>query len=317
MLSGDVGIGDDGAVITPPLDHQLVIVTDTLVQDVHFTAETLPSEIAWKAVAVNLSDLAAMGAKPGFISLALTLPKNEQAWLKDFSKGLAEVCHVYKAPLVGGDTTKGPLTITITAHGWVEQGTALLRSGAQVGDIIGVSGYLGDAGLGLKIALNRLTQNEQACLNPSDVKSCLQALNYPQPQLELGRLLRGYANSAIDISDGLLADLTHILERSNGHLQLQGIDELGAEIYLDQLPLSSAMQKWFEQSIEWSLPLSAGDDYQLCFTIRPERWSELQSAAEAQGLKISKIGKIIQKQGVLVRPTEDSEQVFNGDAKLG
>lgn len=327
LLPGDIGIGDDGAVMTPPANHQLVVVTDTLVEGVHFTVDALPKNIAWKAVAVNLSDLAAMGAKPGFISLALTLPKSEQAWLASFTEGLKDVCRAYQVPLIGGDTTKGPLTITVTAHGWVEQGRALLRSGAQLGDIVAVSGYLGDASLGLKIVLNQLTKNEQACFDSADVESCLQAHSRPQPQLELGRLLQGYATSAIDVSDGLLADLTHIIEHSNMRLQSQGASNmegvmdsgevLGAELYLDSLPLSPAMRKWFKLSVEWQLPLSAGDDYQLCFTVKREHWHALMLAAETQGLQISKIGEITNKPGVFLRENSDSKQALSGGQTLG
>lgn len=312
LLPGELGIGDDGAVITPPLNHQLVVVTDTLVEGVHFTGDASPSDIAWKAVAVNLSDLAAMGAKPGFISLALTLPKNEQAWLTSFTEGLVDVCRTYHTALIGGDTTKGPLTITVTAHGWVEQGGALLRSGAQLDDVIGVSGYLGDAGLGLRLALNQLTENEQARLSSVDIKHSLDALNRPKPQLEMGRVLQVYANSAIDVSDGLLADLTHILERSNLKLNLKGCEEIGAEIYLESLPLSPAMRNWFAPSKEWVLPLSAGDDYQLCFTVKREHWNALTLAAEKQGLVISEIGKVIKNPGVVIKQNQASEQIVNG-----
>ncbi|MBN2864790.1 MAG: thiamine-phosphate kinase [Thiotrichales bacterium] len=309
LLPNELGIGDDGAVMTPPDNHQLVVVTDTLVAGVHFPLDTAPADIAWKAVAVNLSDLAAMGAKPGFISLALTLPENEQAWLNGFAKGLTDICHHYQVPLIGGDTTKGPLTITVTAHGWVERGGALYRSGAQVGDIIAVSGVIGDAGLGLKFALNTLTKSQQACLNSEDIQFCLDALNRPNPQLGLGRLLQSHATSAIDISDGLLADFTHILEQSIKHLERQGLT-LGAEIYLESLPLSPAMQKWIQHTNEWTLPLSAGDDYQLCFTVRPEHWINLHKLAKAQGFKITQVGRITGQAGVVVKANADSEDVI-------
>jgi len=307
LSSDEVGIGDDGAVLTPPANHQLVVVTDTMVEGVHFPFNTAASEIAWKAVAVNLSDLAAMGAKPGFISLALTLPDNDQAWLESFASGLTDVCKKYSVPLVGGDTTKGPLTISVTAHGWVESGQALLRSGARQDDIIAVSGVIGDAGLGLKYALNALKKTEQAWLNASDITQCLTALNHPKPQIELGRVLSQFANSAIDISDGLLADLGHVLEQSNKHKRDQ-CSELGAEIYLDELPISAAMQKWIKQTQEWALPLSAGDDYQLCFTVSAEKWRELQGRVESLGLSIKAIGQMTQGHGVIVKQERGSEQ---------
>jgi len=320
LMPGEVGIGDDGAVMTPPVNHQLVIVTDTLVAGVHFPIDTVPEDIAWKSVAVNLSDLAAMGAKPGFISLALTLPENEQAWLRGFAKGLADICRQYQVPLIGGDTTKGPLAITVTAHGWVEQGAALLRSGAQVDDIIAVSGVIGDAGLGLKFALQPLFKSEQACLNSHDIQYCLNALNRPVPQVALGRLLQIHGASAIDISDGLLADFTHILEQSNKRLDRQGLlgkAVLGAEIYLEHLPLSPAMQKWIKQTNEWSLPLSAGDDYQLCFTVRPENWLTLKALAKMQGVEITQVGRVTNQAGVLVKANADSSDVVKSLSEFG
>ena len=317
LMTDEVGIGDDGAVMTPPANHQLVVVTDTMVEGVHFPIDTLPQDIAWKAVAVNLSDLAAMGAKPGFISLALTLPENEQAWLHSFSAGLAAVCSQYQAPLIGGDTTKGPLCITVTAHGWVERGGALLRSGAQAGDIIAISGVIGDAGLGLKFALNPLLESEQACLNDVDIQSCLTALNRPNPQLELGQLLQQHACSAIDISDGLLADLSHILEQSNKRLGLQAENAMGAELDLDALPLSSAMQKWIEKTNEWQLPLSAGDDYQLCFTVKPENWVQLKALSESLGLSIHKVGHVTEQPGVVIKDVRGLSHALNNVDDLG
>jgi len=318
LLPDDIGIGDDGAVLTPPENHQLVVVTDTLVEGVHFPVDTLPKDIACKAVAVNLSDLAAMGAKPGFISLALTLPENKQAWLESFAFGLSEICSKYHIPLIGGDTTKGPLTITVTAHGWVEKGKALLRSGAEVGDMIAVSGVIGDAGLGLKFALNQLDESEQACLSESEIQSCLEALNRPNPQIELGRLLQNTASSAIDISDGLLADLSHILEQSNKQLDLQASSQscsqaqaqvqIGAELYLEDLPISVAMNKWLNQKNEWALPLSAGDDYELCFTLKPEKWAALNLAAQKQGLRVSCVGKIVDSAGIKVKQNQASNK---------
>lgn len=318
LQAGEVGIGDDGAVMTPPPNHQLVVVTDTMVSGVHFPVTTPADEVAWKAVAVNLSDLAAMGAKPAFISLGLTLPENDQAWLQSFAAGLRDICTRFKVPLIGGDTTKGPLTITVTAHGWVEQGRALLRSSAQAGDMIAVSGCLGDAGLGLKIALKQLNQNQQACLDSEQVSHCLNALNRPQPQIELGRLLQSFSCAAIDISDGLLADLGHILQQSNKHRTFTSSEqpnaahtELGAEIYLDQLPLSRAMQSWFAQQTEWALPLAAGDDYQLCFSVAQSEWSRLQQLANEQGIKVTVVGRIVESQGVSVKPNSESDEVLS------
>ncbi|WP_178860966.1 thiamine-phosphate kinase [Thiomicrorhabdus cannonii] len=296
VQSGDIGIGDDGAVLSVPAGHQLVVVTDTLVSGVHFPVDAKPYDIAWKALAVNLSDLAAMAAKPGFFSLALTLPHNDAAWLEAFAQGLQAISREYAIPLIGGDTTKGPLTITVTAHGWVEQGKALLRSGAKPGDVICVSGCLGDAGLGLKHALHQLNETEQTGLTPGQWQSALQALHRPVPQLALGRALCGKAHAGIDISDGLLADLGHIVECSQARLQAAGSqDILGVELYLSELPLSAAMQAWFAQQTSWHLPLAAGDDYQLCLTMSEAAYAELKMQFPD---KLYRIGRITASAGI-------------------
>ena len=196
----DVGIGDDCAVTTPPQGMQLVSCVDTLVAGRHFPLNTSAHAIGWKSVAVNLSDLAAMGATAHSILLALSLPKIEDDWLAEFSRGVAECCKTYNVQLIGGDTTQSPtLTVSITALGWIKTAQAILRSGAQVGDLIVVSGEIGSAAYALR--------------HPN---SALQAtLDYPQPQLALGQSLVGFASSMIDISDGLAQDLGHILSASN------------------------------------------------------------------------------------------------------
>lgn len=303
LADDEVGIGDDGAVLTPPENHQLVVVTDTLVAGVHFPHDTSAYDIAWKALAVNLSDLAAMGARPGFFSLGLTLPENNHDWLKDFSEGLAELSRIYQIPLIGGDTTKGPLTVTVTAHGWVGKGRALLRSGATPGDLICVSGCLGDAGLGLKAALKTFSETQQAWFTKGMLDSSLTALNRPCPQLELGQLLKDYASAAIDVSDGLLADMGHILERSSAK---KG-SPVGAEIFLDQLPMSEAVQEWIAKTDDWSLPLSAGDDYQLCFTISQRKWLELSEKCASEGLNVQSIGRVTEYPGVKIKASSSDE----------
>jgi len=303
LAEGEVGIGDDGAVITPPSGQQLVVVTDTLVKGVHFPNETCAYDIAWKALAVNLSDLAAMGAIPGFYTLALTLPENEQAWLTEFARGLKDLGERYQVALIGGDTTRGPLTVTVTAHGWVPNRSAVLRSGARVGDLICVSGALGCAGLGLKVALNTLSENEQAWFTDDMVESCLQVLNRPQPQLDLGLALRDVASAAIDVSDGLLADLGHILEQSSKH----ALSILGAELYLDALPLSEAVGQWVSKTGDWSLPLVAGDDYQLCFTLPEESWQALQQEAAKLEIEVHTVGRVTDKNGIEIKQSLDSE----------
>lgn len=280
--SSDLAIGDDGAIITPPSDCQLVVVTDTLVEGVHFPLDTLAYDIGWKALAVNLSDLAAMGAKPAFYSLALTLPKVDQAWLSEFSKGLADCAAPYEIPLIGGDTTRGPLTITVTAQGWVPKGQALLRSGAKPGDAIFVSGLIGEAGRGLSLALA-----QQGARNLAD-NLALARLNRPQAQVALGCELIAIAHSAIDISDGLLADLGHILEASG----------VGASLVFDTIPLSNAVKEWAGNNR--LRPLCAGDDYELCFTASADKQEQVYELAKKLDIKLCKIGVISQQPGLLI-----------------
>lgn len=297
LALGEVGIGDDGAVLNVPLNHQLVVVTDTLVSGVHFPEETRAFDIAWKALAVNLSDLAAMGARPGYFSLALTLPNNDQAWLKSFSEGLRAISERYAIPLIGGDTTKGHLTITVTAQGWVEQGKAVLRSGAKLGDLICVTNTIGDGALGLKVAQDNLPGLVKKHLMKDEMDFLLQALNRPFPQLELSSVLSEYANSAIDISDGLLADLGHIFEQSPYGLN--------AEIELQKIPLSEPAKKYIESSQDWSAILAGGDDYQLCFTIKESNFIEMQAKSEKIGVTVTEIGRVIEgKKPVLMQNGE-------------
>ncbi|AHF01021.1 thiamine-monophosphate kinase [Thiomicrospira aerophila AL3] len=284
--AGDLGIGDDGALITPPANSQLVVVTDTSIAGVHFPVSTHPFDIGWKALAVNVSDLAAMGARPAFYSLALTLEQYDQAWLNAFSAGLNAMMQSLPVdmsgasfPLIGGDTTRGPLSITITAHGWVERGQALLREGAKPGDGVFVSGQLGEGGLGLSLAL--------AGLQPRSVDEslALAKLNRPEPRVALGRALIGLASSAIDISDGLLADLNHILQASN----------VGVDLSADTMPLSAAVKAW--AGSDPLKPLNAGDDYELCFTLPLRYWSRIEQLSSQLGIKISHIGEITAELG--------------------
>ena len=295
LQSDEVGIGDDGAVLNVPEGHQLVVVTDTLVSGVHFPEDTSAYDVAWKALAVNLSDLAAMGAEPGFFSLALTLPKSDELWLADFAKGLADLANKYRIPLIGGDTTKGPLTVTVTAQGWVPQKLSVLRSGAHRGDLVCVSDTIGDGAMGLKLALGEV-DGFAKLLSAGEQEFLLQALNRPEPQLKLSALLRRYARSAIDISDGLLADLSHILERSN-ETTGEAI-RLGAQINLQEVPLSDPVRQYLQATGDWQMILSGGDDYQLCFTVAREEFEELTELAAQSGIKLSKIGEIKSGEGI-------------------
>lgn len=279
---GDLAIGDDGALITPPPNSQLVVVTDTLVSGVHFPVNTAAYDVGWKALAVNLSDLAAMGAQPAFYSLAITLPHADQAWLADFTKGLADCAALYSIALIGGDTTRGPLCITVTAQGWVAQGKALLRSAAKVGDDIYVSGPIGEAGLGLSLALAGQSPRNAA------ERFALQRLNRPQARVELGLALIGLAHSAIDVSDGLLADLSHILHASN----------LGAHLHSAQLALSESVRHWTQG--DHLKALQAGDDYELCFTACKNQRAAIAALATELNLPLHLIGETTEAPGLVV-----------------
>lgn len=245
----DLGIGDDSALISPPPQHQLVICADTLVAGRHFPLATAAHAVGWKAVAVNLSDIAAMGAKPHSILLALSMPQMDHDWLQGFSDGLYACCDHYGVELIGGDTTQSPhLTLTVTAMGWIEQGKAVRRSGAQVGDLIVVSGTIGDAAF----ALDHLGHPLQ------------QRLDYPTPRCELGLLLKDLASGMIDISDGLVQDLGHILTAS----------KVGAQVELSQLPVDPVLQT-LPEATRWQYALAGGDDYELCFTISSHNYQKL------------------------------------------
>ena len=268
--SVDLGVGDDSALLTPPPQQQLVICADTSVAGRHFPLDTHPHAIGWKSVAVNLSDIAAMGAKPHSILLALSLPQIDHHWLKDFSQGLYDCCDQFGVSLIGGDTTQSPhLTITVTALGWIETGQAVTRAGAQVGDLICVSGTIGDAAFALQHMGHPLQKR----------------LDYPTPRCQLGQQLKGLASSMIDVSDGLAQDLGHILKASG----------VGAVLQLDQLPVSSDIAK-LEQEKKWQLALAGGDDYELCFTISPQNYHLL--AQQKLDVNLTIIGKITQNLGL-------------------
>ena len=271
-----LGIGDDCALLQCPSDHVLAVSIDTLVEGVHFFANVDVKSLGHKSLAVGLSDLAAMGAKPAWFTLALTLPKVDENWLADFSQGLAELANEHGIQLVGGDTTRGPLTISIQVHGFVKSKLALRRDGAKVADHIYVTGTVGDAGAALQLKLqkdtdrpelvegwfDKLTMNgkkQTASLNNLDIDYLEQRLQQPTPRVEIGQKLQGLASSAIDISDGLLADLKHILDKSH----------VGAELDLEKLPISPVLMK-IENETARRLALTSGDDYELCFTISPD-----------------------------------------------
>ncbi|MHB1948974.1 MAG: thiamine-phosphate kinase [Gammaproteobacteria bacterium] len=266
-------IGDDCAMVEVAALQQLVITTDTLVAGVHFPINTSAYDIGYKSLAVNLSDLAAMGATPAWFTLALTMPDANEKWLEKFSQGLFAIADRYQIQLIGGDLTRGPLTITITAHGLVPKNQALKRSGAQVGDLIYVTHTLGDAALGLLSLQNKITI-------ASEYKDFIyNKLNRPEPRIETGLHLRNIANAAIDISDGLIADLTHILEMSH----------VGATVYIDDLPISAAVRQSTSDHL-FDLALSGGDDYELCFTLPKDKTPLLKNDCTCIGVITEKSG---------------------------
>ena len=266
-----LGIGDDAALIQPPAGQQLVITSDTLVAGRHFPVDTVAHAIGWKAAAVNLSDIAAMGARPFAVLMAISLPEVDQDWLAQFSHGFFACCAPEQVQLIGGDTTQSSvLSMTVTALGWVEPGKAIRRDGAKPGDLIVVSNTLGDAAYALRHPNSDLRQR----------------LDYPQPQNRLGMALNGYAHSMLDISDGLAQDLGHILTASR----------VGAALHLEQLPLSATLQQ-LPREQAWQLALTGGDDYELCFTIAPERFKQFCQHYAGQ-FQLQVIGQIIASPGL-------------------
>ncbi|MFA5531836.1 MAG: thiamine-phosphate kinase [Thiohalomonadaceae bacterium] len=245
-----LGVGDDCALLRVPAGMLLAVTMDTLVEGRHFPQGTDPGALGHKALAVNLSDLAAMGAEPAWVTLSLSLPAADEGWLTGFADGLLTLAERHGVQLVGGDTVRGPLAITVQAHGFVPPAQALRRGGAGVGDTVYVTGTLGEAGAGLQIALG-----ERAVAEP-DASRLRMRLDRPSPRLEWGRALRGLASAAIDVSDGLAADLGHILEASG----------VGATLRLDALPVSEPLCRAVGTQEAHRLALAAGDDYELCFT---------------------------------------------------
>lgn len=271
-----VGIGDDGAVLRPRTGFDQVVVTDTVVEGRHFPAGFAAADIGWRALAVNLSDIAAMGASPRFAFLNLTLPAADAKWLTDFARGFFALAERSQVILAGGDTTQGPLSVTVTIIGEVAQDMALLRSGARPGDLVCVSGNPGDAAAGLEL-LQQGADSEHVLAK---------RFRRPEPRLALGRNLCGLASAAIDISDGLLADLGHVLEASG----------VGARLDVAGLPLSAALAAYTGDAADYAL--AGGDDYELCFCIRPENLETLQ--AMNNECDITPIGEITTKPGIVI-----------------
>jgi thiamine-monophosphate kinase len=279
-----LGIGDDCAITQVPDGQSLVVTTDTLVEGVHFLAGTSASAIAHKAIAVNLSDLASMGAEPAWMSLSLCIPEFNQQWLTDFSDTLHELSQYYSIQLIGGDTVQGPLTITITAQGFVPIGQALTRSGAKPGDLVYVTGTLGDAGVGLEI-LQGKREVSRTCRD-----FLVNRLHFPSPRLLAGTGLRRLANACIDLSDGISSDLQHILDASKCGVQLQ----------VDKLPISIALQEAVGLEEAYRYALSAGDDYELLFTVSEDQRSNIDIALANYNVSATCIGQLNGKAGSMM-----------------
>jgi thiamine-monophosphate kinase len=273
------GIGDDAAVCEVPDGMQLVISTDTLIAGVHFPADTAAADIGYKSLAVNLSDIAAMGAEPCWFSLALTIPAMDWTWLETFSEGLLQLANEHTLQLIGGDTTQGPLAITITVHGLVPKGRALLRSQAKAGDDVWVTGSIGDAAAALR-------QWQAGGMQSMKLRY---RLDRPTARVAAGLAVRNYAHAMIDISDGLAQDLGHILQASG----------VGAELELGRIPVSGSLLDFHPNDVErWHLQLRGGDDYELCFTAPPSHALAIEQALADCGVSASVIGHISAEPGL-------------------
>ena len=275
-----LGIGDDCALLKPVAGEEIAITSDMLVEGRHFFMNANPELLGRKALAVNLSDLAAMGAMPIGFTLAIALPKADTVWLDAFAKGLFAIANQYSCPLIGGDTTAGPLTISITAFGSIPSGKAIRRSGAKVGNDIWASGTIGDARLALAALRHEITLPE------SDLKQIEHRMHNPTPRVELGMTIRELASAALDISDGLLGDLHHILKQS----------QVSAKVFLDQIPKSETLQKQSED-IQNQFAASGGDDYEICFTAPTEKRDVIDEISTALNLPLTRIGSITEKVG--------------------
>lgn len=294
-----LGAGDDAAVLAVAEGQELVAAVDTMVEGVHFLRGTSGADLGWKALAVNLSDLAAMGASPAWGLLSLTLPAADSALVTAIADGFAALAGRYRLALVGGDTTRGPLQLSVTALGLLPRGKRLTRAGARVGDDIYVTGTLGDAAGGLR------------CLDPDDPDASkllafsgdsrerlVTRLRRPEPRIEAGHLLRDVASACIDVSDGLLADLGHVCAASG----------TGARIELARVPRSAALERLFGEREALDLALAGGDDYELCYTAAPESATTLQNDMAKAGCGVTRIGRMIAGEGVTVVAADGSER---------
>ena len=283
-----LGVGDDCALLQVAAGMQLAVSTDTLVAETHFFPDADPVLLGWKSLAVNLSDLAAMGATPRWMTLAITLPEVDEAWLAAYADGLYRCATQYQINLVGGDTTRGALSMTLTVMGEVPAGAALRRDGARPGDTVWVSGSLGDAAFALAAIQGKLN------LGDADAATLSARLHAPEPRVALGQALLLVANSAIDISDGLLADLGHILQRS----------QVGAVLDYISLPVSEIVHDLAAHPAFDRCVLAGGDDYELCFTAPADKHTAIMAIGEKLGLRLTAIGQITAQTGLRLLDAE-------------
>lgn len=288
-----LGIGDDGAVLDAPPGGQLVVAVDTLNADIHFPRGAPARAIGYRALAVNLSDLAAMGAEPAWATLVLSLQQADPSWLGDFAKGFFELAERHEIMLIGGDTIRGPLSVTVAAYGFVPSQQALLRSGAHAGDHVWVSGTLGDAAAGLDLLRAPGTRSEAETW-------LIERFLRPEPRVRLGMWLRQRATAVIDVSDGLVADLDKLATASG----------VGAVIQPDDLPISSALMNTASEQRCAEFASVGGDDYELCFTMPPTLRGEVESAAGELGCRLSRIGEITAERQLVARSV-DGEQLLH------
>ena len=288
-----IGVGDDASVIQPTPGMELVVSVDMLVEGRHLLRDTDPRRLGHKTLAVNLSDVAAMGATPRYALLAGALPDAEEAWLGEFAAGFFAVADAFGVELIGGDTTKGPRNLCVTIIGEAPHGTALTRGGAKPGDDVHVSGWLGDAALALAALQRRTT------LAPAELKAARVRLEAPEPRVRLGERLRGIASAALDVSDGLTGDLAHILDASR----------VGAIVDLASIPRSPALNGKLagtERELALQCLLAGGDDYELCFTGNPALCDRIIDIGRALQLPVTRIGTITAAQDFLVRDEHGS-----------
>lgn len=291
MKQTALGVGDDAAMIHVRNNYQLAISSDMLIENIHFLKNTNPSHLGWKSLAVNLSDIAAMGAIPKWATLSISLPKINHTWLKKFSKGFFKCADKFGIDLIGGDTTKGPLSISITIMGESKKDEALLRSGAKINDDIWVTGQLGLASMGLANLQGQLK------LPPRIKMKCIRALEIPTPKTFLGSYLSRYANSCIDISDGLIQDLRHILKAS----------KVGASLLLNDIPC----EKFIHTSKQYQFVLNGGDDYELLFTAAKKNRTFIKKIAKKTNTPVTMIGNITKKKALNILSEQGKSIKFN------